>query len=96
MTRRRYLITYDISDDKRRYNVFRTLIGQADHVQYSVFLGELSRMELAALRAELQQIIHTKDDQVVLVDLGVADNNLEAVFECLGKRYNPQTRVQIV
>ena len=36
MSRRHYLITYDISDDKRRTSVFRTLVGQGDHVGDSV------------------------------------------------------------
>ena len=36
--RRRFLITYDISDDKRRNNVFKALRDCGDHVQYSVFI----------------------------------------------------------
>ncbi len=40
--RRRYLITYDISDDKRRARVFKSLRNRGDHLQFSVFLCELN------------------------------------------------------
>lgn len=96
MTRRHYLITYDISGDKRRTAVFKTLIGQGDHVQYSVFLCALNPQELAGLRATLDQTIHHGEDQVIIVDLGRAENDVDLVLECLGKRYNPMTRVRIV
>ncbi len=38
MARRHFLITYDISDDKRRTKVFHTLQANGDHAQFSVFL----------------------------------------------------------
>jgi CRISPR-associated protein Cas2 len=96
MTRRRYLIAYDISDDKRRTGVFKTLVDHGDHVQFSVFLCALNDRELASLRARLCELIHTREDQVIIVDLGLADDALEALLECLGKRYNPVARVQVV
>lgn len=96
MTRRRYLIAYDISDDKRRTGVFKTLISQGDHVQFSVFLCSLNPRELATLRAKLCDLVHARDDQVIIVDLGQAADDLNTLLDCLGKRYNPTTRVQIV
>lgn len=54
MERRHYLVTYDISDDKRRDAVFRLLLGHGDHAQYSVFFCELSGRELVELRARLR------------------------------------------
>jgi CRISPR-associated protein Cas2 len=47
--RRRYVISYDISDDKRRTRVFELLLGNGDHVQFSVFLADLSQRELIVL-----------------------------------------------
>lgn len=96
MARRRYLIAYDISDDKRRAGVFKTLVGSGDHVQFSVFLCALNLRELAGLRARLAELIHAQDDQIIIVDLGLADDGLGTLLECLGKRYNPATRVQVV
>lgn len=46
MTRKRFLVAYDIADDKRRNQVFKTLYGYGDHAQYSVFFCELSQQEL--------------------------------------------------
>ena len=51
MARRHFLITYDVSDDKRRTTIFNTLQGNGDHAQFSVFLCQLNATELARLRA---------------------------------------------
>lgn len=84
--RRRYLITYDISDDKRRDRVFKALRDRGDHVQFSVFLCELNAREYALLKGELQQYVHKRDDQVLILDLGPAENALEIGqgLECVG------------
>ncbi len=95
-TRRQYLIAYDISDDKRRTRIFTTLMGQGDHVQFSVFLCALNPRELASLRARLAEVVHARDDQVIIVDLGQSDGDYGPLLDCLGKRYNPPTRVQVI
>ena len=96
--RRRYLITYDIADDKRRMNVFKALRDRGDHVQYSVFICELNDREYALLRGELKGYIHHKEDQVLILDLGLADNTLEIGqgLDCIGQGYNPPQRVIVV
>ena len=95
MARKQYLITYDVSDDKRRTSLFKTLIANGDHVQFSVFLCALNPMELASLRATMSELIHAREDQVIIVDLGRADSDAAPLLDCLGKRYNPPTRVQV-
>lgn len=95
MTRRQFLIAYDISDDKRRTAVFKTLIGQGDHVQYSVFLCALNPRELAELRGRLSALIHARQDQIVIVDLGATESRADLALECLGKPYHPTVRVQV-
>jgi len=96
MARRQYIVTYDISDDKRRTSVFKTLLGHGDHVQFSVFLCALNPMEHAKLRALLSETIHAREDQVILVDLGLAPDDPAPLLDCLGKRYNPTARVQVI
>ena len=96
MSRRHYLIAYDISDDKRRNRVFQALRDNGDHAQYSVFFCQLTAMELAALRGQLTEFIHSREDQVLIVDLGEAHNPLDAGLECLGRRYLPGTRVLVI
>ena len=96
--RRRYLVTYDIADDKRRNCVFRTLHDCGDHLQYSVFLCELNGTEYASLKGQLQQSVHHKEDQVLILDLGLADNTFEIGqgLDCVGFGYCPPQRVTIV
>ena len=94
--RRRYLVAYDVSDDKRRTGVFRTLMGNGDHVQFSVFLCELNDRELAELKGRLGQTVNQRQDQVIILDLGAAEHELKAALQCLGKAYEPPSRVLVV
>jgi CRISPR-associated protein Cas2 len=93
--RNRYLIAYDVSDDKRRTAIFKTLMGNGDHVQFSVFLCQLSDLELARLKGNLCESVNVRQDQVVILDLGPADSDLASRLECLGKAYTPPARVQV-
>jgi len=96
MARRQYLISYDISDDKRRNRVFETLKDYAERVQFSVFFAALSKIELVELRAKLTEAINNRDDQIIVLDLGDEKSPLDDILECLGRRYNPPSRVQVV
>ena len=96
MSRRHYLVSYDVSDDKRRTRIFKTLHGFGDHAQYSVFFCELSDHELVRLRTKLRSAIHHKEDQVLIVDLGTNTRPLEEGIEVLGRGYQPATRVVVV
>jgi len=94
--RRRYVISYDISDDKRRTHVFELLLGNGDHVQYSVFLADLSQRELIVLRTKLAEIINEREDQVLLVDLGNETRPLGESLEVIGRSYQPPSRSMVV
>jgi CRISPR-associated protein Cas2 len=96
MLRRHFLITYDVSDDKRRTRLFQFLAGQGDHAQFSVFICDLTPAELATLRARTTEIINEREDQILVLDLGSADRSLEHNLEVLGKPYVPLTRVLVV
>lgn len=94
--RRHYVVTYDISDDKRRNRVFRTLHGFGDHVQYSVFFCELSDAEFVELRTRLRTAINHDEDQVLLVDVGVASRPLESGLAVIGRGYEPPTKTLVI
>ena len=94
--RKRYLIAYDISDDKRRNAIFQELLANGDHLQFSVFLCQLSDVELASLKGALMENVNKRQDQVIILDLGPAETNLAARFECIGKTYTPPTRVMVI
>lgn len=94
--RRRYLVAYDIADDRRREKVFAELQGQGDRAQFSVFFCELTRRELIRMRSELRTIIHDNEDQIMILDLGGAHRPLESDLEVLGCAYEPDIRSHIV
>ncbi|OGV72273.1 MAG: CRISPR-associated endonuclease Cas2 [Lentisphaerae bacterium RIFOXYB12_FULL_65_16] len=96
MARRHYLVTYDIADDKRRTKVFKTLEDNGDHVQFSVFFCQLNERERVVLQGALSELIHRDQDQVLVLDLGSSETALETALQCLGRRYEPPTRVQVV
>lgn len=94
--RRNFLITYDISDDKRRTRVFELLTDAGDWAQFSVFFCELNPGELARLRMEVREVINHREDQVMILDLGRASSPLERDLEILGRAYQVSTRVIVV
>lgn len=94
--RRHYLVTYDVSDDRRRNQVFRTLNGFGDHAQYSVFFCELNGQELAALRGQLHRAINHAEDQVLILDLGHADRSLDDGLQVIGRGYEPPVRTIVI
>lgn len=96
MARRHYLVSYDIADDKRRTRLFDLLEAEGDHAQYSVFFCEMSAMELAQLRAKVLDIIHERDDQVMILNLGPATRPIGDGLEVLGSPYEPLTRTLVV
>ena len=96
MARKHYLITYDISDDKRRTRVFDFLEGYGNRVQYSVFFCDLTPTEKAMLTSELSAIINCAEDQVLFVDLGKAESDLMTRVEVYGRYYNVPVRSHII
>jgi CRISPR-associated protein Cas2 len=73
MARRRYLLAYDIRDPCRLRLVARCAEGYGDRVQYSVFICDLSDTELVRLKISLEAVINTREDSVIIIDLGGAD-----------------------
>ena len=76
-----YLLCYDIADDKRLRRVFRTMRNYGDHLQYSVFECQLTPSDVVRCQAELGEIIHHTEDQVLFVNLGPPEAG--AARECL-------------
>jgi CRISPR-associated protein Cas2 len=96
VTRRQYIVSYDVADDRRRTAIFNTLSGCGDHAQYSVFFCELDGRELAALRSTLRSTINHAEDQIMIVDLGLAERSLEERLQVLGRGYAPAIRTIVV
>ena len=90
-----YIIAYDIADQKRWRAIFRLLHGYGEWLQLSVFQCRLSRLRHAELTATLDEIIHHKEDHVILMDLGLADSVQPKVVS-LGKEFQPVEKEPIV
>lgn len=87
MARRRYLVLYDIRDDRRLRKVFNTMRSHGSRFQYSVFLCDLNRSELLALRWELKDLMNEAIDSIAIVDLGQPSSpSDDSTFEFLGVR----------
>jgi CRISPR-associated protein Cas2 len=80
MSRRRYLVAYDIRDDKRLRAVATVMEGYGDRVQYSVFVADLADTELYAMRHALETIMMLAEDSVMIIDLGAAGDTSRFTF----------------
>ena len=90
-----YVVTYDVGDPKRWRRVFKLMNGYGEWLQLSVFQCRLTRQRHAELVATLDQIIHHKDDHVILVDLGLAEN-VDPRVVSLGKVFAPIEREPVI
>ncbi|WP_018232235.1 CRISPR-associated endonuclease Cas2 [Thioalkalivibrio thiocyanodenitrificans] len=90
-----YIVTYDISDQKRWRRVFRLMRGYGEWVQLSVFQCRMSRQRHAELIALLDGIIHHEQDHIVILDVGLADKVAPRVVS-LGKDFAPVPREPVI
>lgn len=84
MARLRYLVAYDISDDRRLRAVHSCVKGFGYALQYSVFICDLDKSELISLKWSLGDLIAHDEDKVAIVVLGDASDANR--FEFLGVR----------
>ena len=83
MSRRRYLLAYDISEPKRLRRTHQTAKRFGYPLQYSLFVCDLDPSELIGLRWAIGQVIDHAVDRVAIIDVGTAGN---IKFEFLGLR----------
>ena len=97
MARRFTIVSYDISDDRRRARVAKLLLDYGDRVQYSVFCCQVNALERVKLESALKQRMDQKADQCLLLDAGpVQGQNPQPVMGYLGRVWQAQPRSQIV
>lgn len=90
-----YVVTYDISDDKRWRSVFKLMNGYGRWLQLSVFQCRLTARRRAELARRLEEIIRNDSDHVLILDLGPADK-IDPRIESLGKSFQPVKRTAVV
>jgi CRISPR-associated protein Cas2 len=71
-----YIVAYDISSDKRRTKVHKTLSGFGQWTQYSLFECHLSDKQYVQLRHKLDKLLDKQSDSVRFYKLCV---------DCVGK-----------
>lgn len=90
-----YIVSYDISDQKRWRRVFRLMNGFGEWLQLSVFQCRLSYKRHAELVGLLNGLIVDGLDHVVMLDLGPADSVKPRVVS-LGKTFDAVKRKPII
>jgi CRISPR-associated protein Cas2 len=80
MARRRYLVAYDIREDRRLRNVAACMEGYGERIQYSVFICDLSDQEAVLLRGDVEARMKTSEDSVMIIDLGRAGDSSRFLF----------------
>ena len=84
VSRKRYLVCYDIRDPSRLRRVHKTMKSFGWPMQYSIFVCDLDPMELFSLRTAIGAIIHHHLDSVAMVDCGDPKERGRSSFEFLG------------
>lgn len=80
MARRRYLVAYDIRDDRRLRSIAICMEGYGTRIQYSVFVCDLSDRERVLMRGDVEHLMKMSEDSVMVVDLGAAGDGSRFLF----------------
>ncbi len=82
----RYLLVYDIRDPKRLRRVHAVAKDFGEALQYSVFVCDLSKIELLAMKRHLVEEADLSCDSIGIFDLGQPDGRGVRCVELLGSR----------
>jgi CRISPR-associated protein Cas2 len=80
MARRRYLVAYDIRDDRRLRSIARCMESYGTRIQYSVLVCDLSDREMILMRGDVEALMKKSEDSVMVVDLGQAGDSSRFLF----------------
>jgi len=65
-----YIIVYDIASPKRLPKMLKLMRGYVNHVQNSVFEGELTKSQLAEVRYKAKEIMNEDEDSLIIYCVG--------------------------
>lgn len=82
--RSRYIVTYDIRTPRRLRRVHELVVDFGERLQYSVYICDLTKVELVELRHRLREEIALDEDSVSIVDLGPPSGRRATRVEHLG------------
>lgn len=84
--RTRYLVAYDVRDPRRLRRVHRAATDFGEPLQYSVFVCDLTAVELVALKRRLLAEIKATEDSIGIFDLGPPTGRGIRCIEFMGTR----------
>lgn len=84
-----YIVAYDITDDRRRSEVFSACRGYGERIQYSVFRCHLTLTERVEFLSALTTLIHQGEDQVLIINIGPVSNRARRAVTALGRSHHP-------
>ncbi len=79
-----YIVSYDITDQKRWNRVYKIMQGHGQRIQYSLFICVLSEKDIIKLDMKLRDVIKHDEDKVMIVELGPSDGFAKNRIKCLG------------
>lgn len=82
--RRRFLVTYDIRDPTRLRRVHALVVDYGERLQYSVYVCDLTGVEIVGLRSKLREELNLREDSVSIFDLGPPHGRAATRVEHLG------------
>ncbi|MCQ2402099.1 MAG: CRISPR-associated endonuclease Cas2 [Lentisphaeria bacterium] len=92
-----FLVSYDVTDDKRRSRIAKLMLGYGERIQQSVFCCQLNPREMLHLKEDIKQLIHPDDDQVLFLNAGsVIGFNPLPELQYIGRTWKPEIRAQII
>jgi CRISPR-associated protein Cas2 len=80
VARRRYLVAYDIRDERRLRSIAGCMEGYGTRIQYSVFVCDLSDREKVIMRGDIEILMKASEDSVIVIDLGLAGDVSRFLF----------------
>ena len=84
--RTRYLVAYDIRDPRRLRRVHAVASDYGEPLQYSVFVCDLTKVELIALKRDLLAAMKSSEDSIGIFDLGPPRGRGVRCIEFMGVR----------
>lgn len=95
--RKFFIVSYDISSDKIRNQVFKTLMNYGERIQYSVFCCRLNMQEKEDLKKKLNKLISKEQTaQIMFIAAGnIEEYESQPKAEWLGKQWQSKITTNV-
>ncbi|MDO3377557.1 CRISPR-associated endonuclease Cas2 [Geoalkalibacter halelectricus] len=90
-----YIVSYDVSNQRRWRRLFKAMHGYGEWLQLSVFQCRLGRMRMLELEDRIREIVNHREDHVLILDLGPAEN-VKPHVRSIGKSFEPVKRESVI